>query len=251
VSMYPIVQADDAVQYLKARQGDEAVDLTEIIQVAGTGEPMSQAPLESLKEQLSLLRGNFPEKLRAKDPQGGRFESEACGIVHYYLSMVDRHVRADHGFWTWLAVAYLPDIVEWRFGAIGKPAQYANYGIGTRTENMFFRLWLRAELGKLTGPDPYALAKLGDQDLWRSHLLRQGYANARNVVHSVLKLQSGKLSSGNKIASKLVGGDEPNGIRMLAKRLRRMRANIIFEYLTPQQSDALVYELSLDLKKAK
>lgn len=38
---------------------------------------------------------------------------------------------------------------------------------------------------------------------------------------------------------------------MLAKRLRRMRANMVFEYLTPVQADALVFELSSDLKKGK
>jgi len=56
---------------------------------------------------------------------------------------------------------------------------------------------------------------------------------------------------GNKPAKKVAGGDEPEGVRMLAKRLRRMRANVVFEYLTPVQADALVFELSSDLKKGK
>jgi hypothetical protein len=38
---------------------------------------------------------------------------------------------------------------------------------------------------------------------------------------------------------------------MLAKRLKRTRANVVFEYLTPEQADALVLELSSDLKKGK
>jgi hypothetical protein len=252
MSQYPIIHADDALRYLKARLLDnDSVSLEDIRRTAGTGDPMMVAPLEELRSKLLHLKKRFPEKLAKRDPQGGKFESEACAIVHACLAKIDRNVRADHDFWTWLAVELLADIVEWRFGTGGKPAQNANYGIGTRAENMLFRLWLRADLGKSPGTDPYALAKTGDQDLWRSHLLRQGYANARCVVRALLKLQAGKLVTEDKPAKKLAGGEDSNGVRMLAKRLRRMRANIVFEYLTPQQADALVYELSLDLKKGK
>ncbi|MFC0135744.1 hypothetical protein CR105_00290 [Massilia eurypsychrophila] len=252
MSQFPIIHADDALRYLKARQlENDSVTLDDIRRTAGTGDAMSNAPLQDLRTKLLLLKKKFPEKLTKRDPQGGRFESEACGIVHAGLANVDRRVRADHDFWTWLAVDLLADIVEWRFGTAGRPAQNANYGIGTRAENMFFRLWLRADLGKTPGTEPYALAKMGDQDLWRSHLLRQGYANARSIVRALLKLQAGKLTTQNKTAKKLAGGEDPNGVRMLAKRLRRMRANVVFEYLSTEQADALVYELSLDLKKGK
>jgi len=52
-------------------------------------------------------------------------------------------------------------------------------------------------------------------------------------------------------AKRLVGGDDPAGVRTLAKRLRRIRANVVFEYLSAKQADALVYELSRDLKQVK
>lgn len=251
MSQYPVIYAEDALRYLKSRQQDGGVMLEDIRRAAGSGEAISRDGLEDLREKLLRLKKKFPAKLRAKDPQGGKFESDACAIVHACLADVDRRALADHDFWTWLAVDYLADILEWRFGVGGRPAQPANYGIGTRTENMFFRLWLRADLGKASGSDPYELAKSGDQDLWRSHLLRQGYANARSIVRALLKLQAGKLMNGNKPAKKVAGGDEREGVRMLAKRLRRMRANVVFEYLTPVQADALVFELSSDLKKGK
>lgn len=252
MSRYPVIYPEDALRYLRARQLDDgSVQLDDIRRKSGTGNDIPAKPLEELRDKLIRLKKKFPAKLRKKDPQGGRFESLACAVVHANLAGVDRHVLADHDFWTWLAVDWLADIVEWRFGTEGHPAQPANYGIGTRTENMLFRLWLRADLAKAAGPDPYELAKLGDQDLWRSHLLRQGYANARSVVCSLLKLQAGRLTLGNKPAKKLASGDEPGGVRMLAKRLRRMRANVVFEFLTPQQADALVFELSSDLKKGK
>jgi len=250
VSRYPAIRPEDALRYLHSRQLDDgSVHLEDIRHIVGAGSEIASVTWKELRQHLVKLRKRFPAKLRKKDPQGGRFESEACVVVHTCLAGVDRTVLADHDFWTWLATDLLADIVEWRFGTDGAPTQPANYGIGVRSENMLFRLWLRAELGKTAGPEPYKLAQFGDQDLWRSHLLRQGYANARTVVHSMLKLQAGELLSAGKPAKRLAGGEEPNGVRMLAKRLRRMRANVLFEFLSPQQTDSLVFELSSDLKK--
>lgn len=251
MSRYPVIFAEDALRYLKSRQLDEPLQIEDIRRTAGGGEDISREPFLVLREKLLKLKRNYPTKLRSRDPQGGKFESDACAVVHACLASVDRSVLADHDFWTWLAVDHLADVVEWRFGSDGRPAQPANYGVGNRTENMLFRLWLRADLAKTPGADPYVLARTGDQDLWRSHLLRQGYANARSIVRALLKLQAGLLANDKKFAKKLAGGTEPDGIRMLAKRLGRMRANVVFEYLSPPQAEALVLELSADLKKGK
>lgn len=252
MSQYKIVHAEDATRYLKARLlDDDGVKLEDIRRVAGVGEPIDEAPLNELRVRLLKIKKRYPVRLRLKDPEGGRFESEACASVHLCMQGLDRFILADYDFWTWLAVDFLADLLEWRFGTDGRPAQPANYGIGARAENLWFRLWLRGELGKAPGTDPYELAKSGDQDLWRSHLLRQGYANARALAHAVLKLQAGSLKVDKKTVKRLAGGDDPNGVRMLAKRIRRMRANLVLEYLTPQQAESLVSELSADLKKAK
>lgn len=249
MSTYPVISGPDAIRYLTSRVEEDEVALEDIRQARGSGAPLNAKIFESLREDLVHLRAGFPDKLRAKDPAGGKFETEACVLVHKALSDVPKSTLADPEFWIWMATDLLADILEWRFGSPGKPAKLANYGVGSRSENMFFRLWLRAELGHTGGKDAYGLAKEGDQDLWRSHLLRQGYANARTVARALLKLQSGKLVVGGKSAQKLIAGDDPAGVRMLAKRLRRMRANVLFEFLSPQQADGLVFELSADLKK--
>jgi hypothetical protein len=213
---------------------------------------MSEHAIDGLRAQLVKLKAKFPKKLRSRDPQGGRFENEALVFVHSAFASLERPVVADSGFWIWVAVAKLADILEWRFGAEGRHAKLANYGIGNRIENLYFRLWLRAELGRAPdAKDAYVLAKSGDQDLWRSHLLRQNYTNARSIARSILKLQAGKLAVGGKVARSLVSGDEPMGVRMLAKRIKRLKANIVFEYLPQSEVDHLVFELSSDLKKAK
>jgi len=138
---------------------------------------------------------------------------------------------------------HLPDILEWRFGTNGRPAQAANYGIGTRIENLWFRLWLRAELwtvvrfygyvcaSEVGGPGPLAVASdspsLFKREKYRPRSLEVAGWNA--------------FGGGQEAAKRIAGGDDPEGVRMLAKRLRRLRANIVFEYLSQEQADGLVF----------
>ena len=243
MTKYYVMAGEDALRYLKARDGGDDPQLDDFQRVTGVGELMSLAPLAKLDAELRKLKRKFPTKLRERDKEGGRFEQQACVIVHQCLASVDPNVLGDLEFWTWMAVAKFAKIVEWRFGAAGRHAKLENYGIGKRMENLLFRLWLRAELGKdKKTRDPYLLAKTGDQDLWRSHILRQGYANARVITKALLRLQAGQLRA-KKLAIE--------GIRELAKRLRRLRANIVFEFLDASQAEAIVIEQSAELKTAK
>jgi hypothetical protein len=247
MSQYPVLKAAGASTYLRARAAGDDIPLENIVEHSGTGDVFDAAPITELATKLRALRKKFPPKLKEKDTEGGRFEREACEIVHSTLAAIDREALADLDFWTFLAIVHFSDVIEWRFGAIWRTAKAANYGVGQRTENMMFRLWLRAELGRDVGPDPYRLAKTGDQDLWRSHILRQGYANARAVAKSLLRLQAGQLQAGGQTVKKLT----VDHVRELAKRLKRLRANVMFEFLTAAQAETLVLELSTAIKKGK
>ena len=243
MTKYFAMSGEDALRYLKARDNEENPILEEFQRMAGAGDLMSDSVIKLLSSELRKLKKKFPLKLRERDQEGGRFEQLACEIVHRSLAGCGPDVLADFDFWTWISVARLADITEWRFGVDGRYAKPENYGIGKRSENLFFRLWLRAELATDSkAKDPYHLAKTGDQDLWRSHILRQGYSNARLVTKALLRLQAGQL------AAKRLGVE---GVRELAKRLRRMRTNVFFEFLSAAQAEALVLELSADLKKGK
>jgi len=237
MSKYFVMAGGDALRYLSRRDTEEATDLREFQRTRGEGADfVDPASITRLVTDLSNLKNEFPDRLRRRDQEGGRFEQRACEIVHRCLSGYPREVLADMDFWTWLAVAKLSSLVEWRFGTEGRQVKPENYGIGKRVENMLFRLWLRADLVKEENTkDPYELARTGDQDLWRSHIIRQGYANARTITKALLRLQAGRLR-----AKRL----NIDGIRELAKRLRRLRANVVFEYLTAEQAESLIIELS-------
>src|SRR6185312_5879467 len=96
----------------------------------------------------------------------------------------------DADFWLWLSIAHFGEIVEWRYGNPEHGTTIANYGIGTRSENLLYRLWLRADLVlDEQSKDKYHLCRRGQIDFYRSHLFRQGYANVKNFARALLRFQ--------------------------------------------------------------
>ena len=84
---------------------------------------MDMAAIEKIGSELRRLKKDYPAKLRERDQEGGRFEQQACAIVHRTLANCDPTALADHEFWIWLAVVQYADIVEWRFGTTGRHAK--------------------------------------------------------------------------------------------------------------------------------
>ena len=248
---YSVVSSTDAARYFRSVQvGDDTLHLVDLVKTRGNGEFIDSTIIRSLVARLRELKAKYPVTMRDRDPKGGDFEAEACRFVHSALSSLPKAALADHEFWIWLATDPFADVVAWRFGAT-KAAQSKNYGVGSRLENMMYRLWLRGEIGARQDTRQYELASSGDQDLWRSHLLRQGYANARPVAQAILMLQAGQLEAQGKKVARLAGGSDPDGVRMLAKRIRRIRSNLVLEYLSAPEAESLIAELSSDLKKGR
>ena len=157
-----------------------------------------------------------------------QFEGDAARAIHK-RAKVPAEVLADADFWLWLAVAHFSDIVEWRYGNPVNGTGLANYGIGARSENLIYRLWLRADLVfDEAAVDSYHLCQYGQIDFYRSHLFRQGYANVRNFSRALLQFQYPKSDT-----------TEPNlkvnQIRELVKRLRRLRTNLFLEVLDEKE----------------
>lgn len=226
------MESGKAQRFLLLRREHNEQPLDGFVETKGTGIDYPMEQIEKLRLELLALKEKYPNELKQRDENGGRFEAEACVIVHQRLPF-DPQVFADSGFWTWLAVTQLSDIVEWRHGGSNRLAALPNYGIGNRIENLIFRMWLRADLVRdSTAKDPYWLAKRGDQDLWRSHILRQGYASVRDLARTLVNFQC--QQNGNRLST--------DGVRELAKRIRRLRANIMFEFLNTNQLTEILTE---------
>lgn len=227
---YKSMDSGNAQRFLQLRRENNEPPLDSFVETKGAGADYPLDGIERLRAELMELKAKYPEELKQRDEKGGKFEADACAIVHCCLQF-NPQVFADAGFWTWLAVDQFSTIIEWRHGGTDRVAALANYGIGNRTENLIYRMWLRADLVRdPLAEDPYWLAKRGDQDLWRSHILRQSYASVRDLAKTFISFQC--MQNGNRLSTE--------GIRELAKRIKRLRANIMFEFLTTGQLNTIL-----------
>ena len=226
---YRAISADRASTLLdELRAGGEMDD--DAAATRGEGKELSKSVLEGIQKQLAKIKSKFASVIGARDPEGGLFERQACIVVHEALADADPQMLADYDFWTWIALEFR-ELVEWRHGGKEGIAHPANFGIGKRDDNLFYRLWLRGEIGH-SEEARYELAGRGDQDFWRSHIFRQDYGKCRTLVHAFLSLQF--PTPGDKARW------NTDHVRKLAKRLRRVNATLIFESLDDDGAKTLV-----------
>lgn len=229
---YPVLTADKAREILEASRRGEAIDDSSR-QFRGRGQDLDLQVIDNLARQLDKIKRKYPEMLRRRDPRGGSFEAEACEILHRALPIATE-MLADYDFWTWLAVCQFRELVDWRHGGEEGHAVPENFGIGKRDENLLYRMWLRADIGcDSLRDDAYNLARRGDQDFWRSHVLRQGYGRCRAMVRALIRYQFPDASEGSPTLRILA-------VRELAKRLKRLHANLLFEFLDEESARRLL-----------
>jgi hypothetical protein len=229
---YVALKSEHAMETLEALRRAEPVDERRVLVFRGSGDDIEQV-VPALARTLYEIKSRFPERLRRRDPAGGNFEAEACPELHRALPF-DPQMLGDYEWWMWLAVFHFRELVDWRHGGETGLAARANFGIGNGSENLLYRMWLRADAGyDPARSDPYQLARRGDQDFWRSHVFRQGYGRCRSLVSALILYQFPDGSAGNP---RLKTGE----IRELAKRLRRLHPNVFFEYLDANTAYELV-----------
>ena len=220
---YPVLSAADATAYLFSKRAGNPAPMENLARLRGEGKEIAQDFVDGLREELESIRAEFPQGLK-NQKEGNRFEALAARAVHEGVPNYPE-VVGDAEFWIWLAVIHFRELVEWRYGDPAEGTGLANYGIGARVENLLYRSWLRAELLlDEDADDRYHLSEAGQIDFYRSHLFRQGYANARNFARALLRFQ---YPSKDPSAPHLKVGQ----IRELVKRLRRLRANLFLEVL--------------------
>lgn len=229
---YLTLSAGDANTFLAARRSGGAVEIDSLVRTKGTGAEVDPVFVNELRSGMAALKTSWPEGLK-NDRERNVFEAKCARLVHMSVSN-DAEMLSDPEFWIWLSVAHFSDVVEWRYGNPEAGTKLANYGIGSRTENLLYRLWLRAELVlDESAADRYYLVDTGQIDFYRSHLFRQGYANARNFARALLRFQypdTDATSPKLKIIE----------IRDLVKRLRRLRSNLFLEILPEEECRAVI-----------
>lgn len=231
---YPILERGKAQELLDLRRANQEYDVDHYVDTRGEGSDFDDSFILLLKAQLEEIRTKYPETLASKDVEGGRFEAEASSFVHKAIPHSIGTALSDADFWRFLAVVHFPALVEWRHGTKEAPAHLNNYGIGNTKRNLLFRMWIRAELSlDESADDPYRLSRFGDKDLWESHIIAVRTGNARATVRSLLTyLYPTNLNGKCRLKTKEV--------RQLAKRLTRLRANVLLEIYDEKQSLDLI-----------
>jgi hypothetical protein len=224
---YPSMSALEGNMQLAARRAAVSSEPDAGVKTKGSGPELDQSFVEELRSALGDIRAEWPAGIK-NDKERNAFEGRAARIVHQIMPS-DAEMLCDPEFWTWLAIVCFPELVEWRYGNPDGGTKPANYGIGSRTDNFLYRLWLRAELTlDDSNEDRYHLAEAGQIDFYRSHLFRQGYANARNFARALLRYQ---YPNKDRAAPRL----KILQIRDLVKRLCRMRSNLFLEILPEEE----------------
>jgi hypothetical protein len=229
---YPVLSPADASAYLFSKRAGNPVDVDRLLKTRGDGEALVQNFVDGLRADLAVLKDKYPTGLKGAK-EANQFEAGAAKAIHQHVAL-PAEVLADPDFWLWLAVVHFGDIVEWRYGNPPAGTGLPNYGVGARSEKLMYRLWLRAELVlDDTATDTYHLCKRGQIDFYRSHLFRQGYANARNFARALLRFQYPH----SDVAAPFLKVDQ---IRELVKRLRRLRANMFLEILEEEECKKVI-----------
>ena len=85
------------------------------------------------------------------------------------------------------------------------------------------------------------MARIGDIDFWRSHIIRQDYARSRKLTKALIEYQYGNIN-GNKPRLKT------KEIREFVKLIRLRNANIAFELMTEKELLDFITEIGQQLE---
>ena len=237
---YPTLPLEAASDLLAKRRRGGPWSAKPFVHWIGNGERFDREQAISLLYKLARIR----KKLKA-DPlpqaKGKEFEGPACAVVHQELGLPTTTAAARE-FWLWLtfgaADGQFCEIVDWRFGTQGGIGE-VNYGLTSKAqiwEGLFARLWFRGHIGRgKSRNDPYSVAKRGDMDIWRSHVIRQEYGRCASVAKALVRFQYPDAKGKSRRL-------KVTELRALAKRLRVLDASICFEMLDESAVTELIKE---------
>jgi hypothetical protein len=204
----------------------------------GTGEDFFLKYKKSLYDLSEKLKVISSKKKSNSDLD--EIEGKLSSEVFRLLYKLPTEILTDPDFWRYLCATTFFQFIIWRDGSAEDLPARASFGASSKSITMDcvpFRMFNRGLINfELTGDlkdDSYA--SIPGTDVWRSHILRVKTSFSPNLTRNILeKLESGKLPT--------------SLVRPLAKRLRRLRSNVIFEILEPEDAN-LVFSHEYDAQR--
>mgnify|MGYP006444542275 CR=1 FL=1 len=161
----------------------------------------------------------------AKDSIEGRL---SC-LLFEGLKDIDARVLTDAGFWRYLAVCEMFEYIEWRDGSdCGLPS----FGAGTHGltwDCASKRMFVRGRIAKEARSNEswQTVARIAGTDVWRSHILRVRTGESPQLACALLEAWDRR-----EIRTK--------EIRDVAKRIKRLRSNLVFEVMDQTQIQSML-----------
>ena len=199
--------------------------------MAGVGEDVELPDLDSLSSELERLLDEHQSGPKSADAD--KFEGRASVLIWRALSVLPPNVLDDPDFWAFLSLTNLWWLVHWRESeAFTKmPATYLKYVNGQQpAECVLCRMYLRGQIAQLVGDDSLAWKSDQAADFWRSHLVRVGTGSIPALAGAFLRSQSNDRMPTDEL-------------RQLAKRVNRLKTNVIADIYDESEADALLAEL--------
>jgi hypothetical protein len=226
---YKIITKPDARNWYISQTGDKSPPRVTMSDNNLKGNP--EAKIKEITLGLSLLKEKMADK-NGLLPKKTSFEFEVGKLLHQSLIDCSYIMLTDADFWRWFTIANdeLLDIALWRHDKNRDTMSImnqTNLGIGNIKEGFYSRSWMRVFLSYDENlKNPYDLARKGDQDFWRSHILRQSYAKSKEMIRALIRFQySDDLPRLNP------SGNKKLGVRHLVRNLSVSLSTIAIDVL--------------------
>lgn len=244
---------------LAQESGKIPEETEDYVRFKGSGADEAEDALQGLAHDLRAYAGEGPIK-----PE---FDALAREVVHRNLVGLPDAVLADADFWRYLSCVRFHSLVARRHPPSAKSraedgidGNWDNFGGKNSSvrESLMFRLYIGADLAYVPGEtsDPYELCRIADVDLWQSHIVRVMSGDNPVYVRELLRWFRGRedwydsLTDVDVEALFSTFSDNPKTrhLRDLVKRVRRLRSNVVHEFLSDSEvKDLLAVEARLSI----
>lgn len=258
MSSYPSSTLKQARAFMEEKDkfGRVPSDVTPYFSMSGSGDRDVDTALIGLEQDL----GHLDERGLTQ----GDYDAAAREIVHRNLAALSDEILTDADFWRYLSAVKFNEFVAHRHPQTRKSQRgegidgnWANFGAKSSSvvESLFFRLFTGADLAfeSANSRDPYVLSRVADVDLWQSHIVRVLSGDNPVYVRELVKWFRDRdawyenVTSFNVQDLFAVYNDNPRTrhLRDLVKRVRRLRSNVIHEYLLNDEVRQIVEDAAL------
>jgi len=235
--MHWILTEHDASRLVEdLRAGRPREDLRRVAGDGADSRPGTETFMKAFRESVDEIRAGSSraasggtKSTKGADERKDQVEGKLSCVLFEGLKDLEAAVLTDPGFWRYLAVWEMFDFVQWRDG---ENCKLVSFGAGSHSPTWDCvpkRMFVRARIAfEADGDGNWRdLAGIAGTDVWRSHVLRVKTGNSPALSAALLEAWDDQV-----IRTKEV--------RDVAKRIKRLRSNMVFELMDVEQIDAIL-----------